>query len=227
MARVEKKTQKGKLHSRNPHQGQYNFPELISICPELGQFIIPNHAGLDSIDFGEPKAVKALNRALLKKFYEIEAWDIPETYLCPPIPGRADYIHYAADLLAESWDGKIPKGKDIRVLDIGVGANCVYPIIGTVAYGWSFVACDIDEGAFQSASKIVEMNPKLKALVELRFQKNSKSIFKGIVKEGERFHLSICNPPFHASLEEANAVNERKWRNLGKAAVAKFWRSES
>jgi 23S rRNA (adenine1618-N6)-methyltransferase len=37
------------------------------------------------------------------------------TYLCP-IPGRADYIHYIADLLAESNNGIIPKGHGIQGL---------------------------------------------------------------------------------------------------------------
>jgi 23S rRNA (adenine1618-N6)-methyltransferase len=45
---------------------------------------------------------------LLISYYDIQKWDIPH-YLCPPIPGRADYIHYIADLLAESNNGIIPK----------------------------------------------------------------------------------------------------------------------
>jgi 23S rRNA (adenine1618-N6)-methyltransferase len=36
-------------------------------------------------------------------------------YLCPPIPGRADYIHYIADLLASN-NGIIPKGHGIQGL---------------------------------------------------------------------------------------------------------------
>ena len=216
------KTKKGILHPRNRHQGQYDFKELAGICPELKNFVIPNHAGVSSIDFANPLAVKTLNRALLKKFYHVDAWEIPEPYLCPPIPGRADYIHYAADLLAELNDGVVPTGPDVRVLDIGVGANCVYPIIGSQEYDWSFVGAEIDPGAFSVATKIVDANPHLKARIELRFQKNSKQIFKGIVEEGETFALSICNPPFHGSEAEANEVSRRKWRNLGKAAVANF-----
>lgn len=44
-----------------------------------------------------------LNKALLAAHYDIEYWDIPDTYLCPPIPGRADYVHRAAELL----DGEV------------------------------------------------------------------------------------------------------------------------
>jgi 23S rRNA (adenine1618-N6)-methyltransferase len=46
----------------------------------------------------------------------------------PPIPGRADYIHYIADLLATTNSG-IPKETEYKDWDIGVGANCIYPII--------------------------------------------------------------------------------------------------
>jgi 23S rRNA (adenine1618-N6)-methyltransferase len=60
-----------------------------------------------------------LNKAILKAFYKIEYWDIPLHYLCPPIPGRADYLHYTADLLAECNNGQIPRGKDIRILMLG------------------------------------------------------------------------------------------------------------
>ena len=213
---------KGALHPRNRHKGQYDFEALKAVCPELKAFVKPNHASIPSIDFANPVAVKLLNRALLKKFYGVEAWDIPDDYLCPPIPGRADYIHYAADLLALSNGGIIPKGPEVRVLDIGVGANCVYPIIGAAEYDWSFVGAEMDPGAYESAKRIVKLNPKLSERIEIRYQKDSNHIFKGMIKPEEQFALSICNPPFHSSAEEANEVSARKWRNLGKAAVANF-----
>ena len=57
-----------------------------------------------SIDFFNPKAVKMLNKALLKQYYNIDNWNIPADNLCPPIPGRADYIHHIADLLGSKSD---------------------------------------------------------------------------------------------------------------------------
>ena len=38
-----------------------------------------------TIDFSNPEGVKSLNKALLKAYYNISFWDIPEGYLCPPI----------------------------------------------------------------------------------------------------------------------------------------------
>jgi 23S rRNA (adenine1618-N6)-methyltransferase len=210
-----KSAEKSSLHVRNKHRSRYDFKSLKTVLPEISEFVSVNKFGDESIDFSNPKAVKILNKALLKYFYQIDFWDIPEGYLCPPIPGRADYIHYAADLLASCNAQKIPTGKKIKVLDIGVGANCVYPIIGHQEYGWQFVGSDIDDIAIKSAKNIVEVNPNLTKSIEVRLQTSKLDIFKTIIRKEEKFELTICNPPFHASAEEASAGSQRKNRNLG------------
>ena len=204
------------LHPRNRHGGRYDFAALIECCKELAPFVSPNAYGDDSIDFTDPLAVLALNRALLRKFYGVMAWDIPPRYLCPPIPGRADYLHHLADLLASTNDGEIPRGAAVRVLDIGTGANLVYPLIGHSEYGWRFVGSDIDRGALTNAQSIIDANDGLTDAIELRLQASPASVFKGIVRRDERFDLAMCNPPFHASMEDARTGSRRKWKNLGK-----------
>ncbi|MCQ4346180.1 23S rRNA (adenine(1618)-N(6))-methyltransferase RlmF [Pseudomonas stutzeri] len=206
---------KGELHPRNRHQGRYDFPALIQGCPELAQFVIRNPYGKQSIDFADPAAVRVFNRALLKQFYAIQYWDIPPGYLCPPVPGRADYVHALADLLAEDCAGAIPRGARVRVLDVGSGANCIYPLIGHHEYGWRFLGADIDATALASARAIVRAN-RLDKAIELRQQADASHIFHGLLQAGERFALSLCNPPFHASAAEASAGSRRKWKNLGK-----------
>jgi 23S rRNA (adenine1618-N6)-methyltransferase len=206
--------EKDNLHPRNKHRQRYNFPELISNTPELSAYVAPNPYGDLSVDFKDPQAVKALNRALLQFFYKVDLWDIPEGYLCPPIPGRADYIHYLADLLAADNNGSIPKGKSVKILDIGVGANCIYPLIGHHEYGWNFVGSDIDHIAVNSAKNIVEANGLNKAIT-IRKQSSAIDIFYGVIKPGEKFDVTICNPPFHASMQEAMDGTSRKWKNLG------------
>ena len=203
------------LHPRNLHRFRYDFEQLINSCVELKPFVFINKYDSQTIDFANQKAVKMLNKAILKHFYDISYWDIPENYLCPPIPGRADYIHYIADLLASNNNEIIPTGKSIKVLDIGVGANCVYPIIGSSVYGWSFVGSDIDPVAVQSAEKIIANNDSLLGKIEIRLQTSSNNLFKGIIKADEIFDVSICNPPFHTSLEEATQGTQRKIKNLG------------
>ena len=213
--------EKSKLHPRNKHRERYDFKLLVEICPELVAFVKLNVYNDESIDFANPAAVRMLNRALLKHYYNIDNWNIPENYLCPPIPGRADYIHYMADLLCSSNFGKMPAGKKIKCLDVGVGANCVYPIIGNKEYDWSFVGSDIDAVAVESAKKIIESNPVLKNKIEIRLQKNLKDIFYGIIQQDEYFDLTVCNPPFHKSLAEASEGTLRKLNNLNDERITK------
>jgi len=207
---------KALLHPRNRHQGRYDFPQLIKSSPELAAFVIINPYGKESIDFANPAAVKVFNRALLKAFYGIAHWDIPAGYLCPPIPGRADYLHFLADLLGDCNGGSIPRGAAVRVLDIGVGANCIYPLLGHSDYGWQFLGSDIDPTALAAAKAIVQSNPGLSNAIQLRQQSDRARIFLDLLQPDERFDLTLCNPPFHASLDEATRGSQRKWRGLGK-----------
>jgi 23S rRNA (adenine1618-N6)-methyltransferase len=212
----QKPVAKEVLHPRNLHRERYDFEQLITACPELKEFVKSNQYNSESIDFSDPEAVKILNKALLKSFYGVNDWAIPAGYLCPPIPGRADYIHYMADVLGAGNAGIIPKGDQIKVLDIGMGANCVYPLIGNSFYGWKFVGTDIDPVAIQSAKNIISLNPQLKDAIECRLQINEADIFKGVIEPGETFDMTICNPPFHASLKDAQAGTMKKWDNLDK-----------
>lgn len=213
----------GKLHPRNRHQGRYDFERLIAADVDvdggLAAFVGVNAHGERGVDFADPAAVKALNRALLKESYGIVGWDIPEHNLCPPVPGRADYLHYLADLLAASNQGKIPKKKGLQVLDIGTGANCIYPLLGASEYGWQFVAADINAASLANAQKILDANPALAQQITLRLQPSANAIFKHIVNDDEWFDLSMCNPPFHTSLAEAREGTQRKWQNLGKVGL--------
>jgi 23S rRNA (adenine1618-N6)-methyltransferase len=209
-----KQPEKKNLHPRNQHRLGYDFDSLIQILPELKNFIGINEHQIQTLDFSNPDAVKALNKALLLAHYDIQFWEIPSTFLCPPIPGRVDYIHYLADLLAQSNNGVVPKGEAVQGLDIGVGANCIYPILGNAVYGWSFVGTDIDEKAIQNCKKIIEKNPKLIDAISLQLQTEPRFIFKNIMESEDKFAFTICNPPFHNSKEEATKVALRKVNNL-------------
>lgn len=211
---------KSGLHPRNKHRERYDFKQLTAACPELTRFVKLNIYDDESVDFSDAEAVKMLNKALLKSCYGIENWDIPAGYLVPPIPGRADYIHHMADLLRGKNFGKIPTGPKVRCLDIGVGANCIYPILGNSEYGWSFTGTDIDPEAIESALKIIASNPSLKGMIELRLQPQPNDIFFGVVRAEERYELTICNPPFHTSPEEAREGTLRKLNNLGEKRVS-------
>jgi 23S rRNA (adenine1618-N6)-methyltransferase len=206
------------LHPRNRHRERYDFVQLVQSCPALAPFLARNDYGGTSIDFADPEAVKTLNRALLKHHYGVSVWDIPPGYLCPPIPGRADYVHHLADLLASCNGGVVPRA--VRALDIGVGANCIYPILGHREYGWRFLGSDIDPTALAAAQRNLDANPGLAEAIHLRLQCSPSHIFQGLLLDGDSFDVCLCNPPFHASLREAREGTQRKWRNLGKASGA-------
>ncbi|WP_341235641.1 23S rRNA (adenine(1618)-N(6))-methyltransferase RlmF [uncultured Sulfitobacter sp.] len=210
---------KTKLHPRNRHRDGYDFARLVADSPELEAFTVSNPVGQTTIDFQDAGAVRMLNRALLKTYYSINYWDIPANYLCPPIPGRVDYIHYLADLLASSNNQEIPRGPNIKALDIGTGASLVYPLTGQSEYGWHFTGVDIDPAALKSAQQICQSN---KLNIALRQQNNREDIFRGVIKPDDVFHITLCNPPFHASLEKANKGTQRKWSNLGKGNSKKL-----
>ena len=214
-------TEKTNLHPRNKHKFGYNFDELIHTYPELKQLVFINEHGIETVNFSNPESVKALNKALLMADYDMQNWDIPQDYLCPPIPGRTDYIHYIADLLASTNNEIIPDGENVVGLDIGIGANCIYPILGNSLYQWSFVGTDIDENAIQNCKKIIEQNPKLIDAISLQLQVDSRFIFKNIILPEDKFAFTICNPPFHNSAAEATKSSIRKVNNLENTRTTK------
>ena len=216
---MKKTILKRALHPRNRYQGQYDIELLCSINPQLRQWVTTTPAGTTSVNFAEPDAVRALNQALLKQYYNLN-WQLAEGFLCPPVPGRADYIHHIADLLATDRQGSLPATMD--VLDIGCGANCIYPLIGYAEYGWRFTGTDINPASIASANAIIQANPGLQRVIRLRLQKQSAAVFDGIIRRDEFYHLTICNPPFHRSAEEARQGSERKSRNLGQPGDSKL-----
>lgn len=203
------------MHPRNPHRDGYDFAALTAASPSLAPFVRTAPHGGPTIDFADPAAVKALNGALLLHHHGVRSWDLPPGYLCPPVPGRADYLHAVADLLATTNGGVIPQGAGVRVLDVGVGANLIFPLLGHDAYGWSFVGSEVDPVALRHAAEILAANPRFASAVELRRQPVRDRIFDGVVGPDERFALTLCNPPFHASPEAAAAGTRRKLRQLG------------
>lgn len=210
------------MHKKNKHKQGYNFSTLTKSHPLLSNFVIKNqYNNQDTIDFSNGGAVKALNLALLKQDYRIDHWDIPAGYLCPPIPGRVDYIHHLHDLLSATSSETIKKNSVINALDIGTGASCIYPILGQRIYDWHFTASDIDPVSIKEANKTLTANTGLSNTVKCRLQTDATKIFTGVINDGEYYHITLCNPPFHKSLADATEGTQRKWKNLSRNKSAK------
>jgi 23S rRNA (adenine1618-N6)-methyltransferase len=236
-------TNKTKFHPRYAFRGNYDMEKLAKIHPKLQPFLRAGHPASKAksaqsshnrrpanitIDFSDPLAVRALNAALLSADYGVSQWDdiVPASSLCPPVPGRADYIHTIADVLWQSATSSsdddatvisptIPKGPSIRGLDVGTGATLIYPLIGTQTYGWSFIASDVDAISIQSASQIAAANGLLDdGRIDIRTQENTRHTLRGILSKDEKIDFVMCNPPFYESAEAYQKENDRKVRNL-------------
>jgi 23S rRNA (adenine1618-N6)-methyltransferase len=199
------------MHQQNPHSKGYNFDKLITSSPTLEPFVIITAHGNKSIDFSKAPAVFELNKALLVEHYGLTDYQLPRNYLIPPVPGRADYLWHINDLLIKL---KILNNEtQIQGLDIGTGANGIYPILGSQQFGWNMVGSDIDI----TAVAIAENNRKINSLekqIEIRHQPDPSNLFKEIIRPEEKFHFTMCNPPFHASAKDAEKEALRKINNL-------------
>lgn len=204
----------GQWHSRNKHKNGYDFKTLCLSTPELSKHLITKPNEEVTINFSLPEAVKTLNKALLESHYRIKEWELPPNYLCPGVPGRVDYIHYLADLLKSTVNVVDINSNKVKLLDIGTGASCIYPLLGASEYNWKFIASDIDPISIDNANRILSANAQLKNNVTCRLQTDENFVFKGIIHQDEFFAFTLCNPPFHQSQKEANLGSERKWKNL-------------
>ena len=199
------------MHPKNPFSRDYDFDFLSTHNEALKDFIFVNKYGKHTIRFADPHAVKALNQALLKAGYNIK-WSIPEGHLCPPIPGRLDYLLYIDDLIDKT---------NIKMLDVGTGANLIYPILGTCHFKWKCVGSEIEKDSVAHAKRLIEQNPELSS-VEIRRQSDSRMIFEKMVKVDDEFDVVVCNPPFYKSAKDAQKESRRKTKNLGIKKRAKL-----
>ncbi|PSG88685.1 23S rRNA (adenine(1618)-N(6))-methyltransferase RlmF [Aurantibacter aestuarii] len=196
------------MNTNNPHINNYDLQRLAKLTPKLKDYIFVNQYKVETIDFANPEAVKTLNKALIKSYYDIDYWEFSNAHLCPPIPSRVDYLHEINDVL------KINKLNDkATVLDIGTGATLIYPLLGQKAFGWNFIATDTDKDSLKNATKIIEKN-KLGHAISLRTQDNPAHILQNVLKPEEKVTVAISNPPFYKDEASAIKATQKKWRGL-------------
>ena len=205
-----------------------------------------------SVDWRNGRSVRAVTAATLHHWYGIVDWSIPEGCLCPAVPNRKNYIDWLHHILetstcreqdgvCRSLDSDNIKKKDVNVmgLDIGTGASCIYPLIGTCEYGWKFVGTDISDEAIQSARSIVARNEHtLQGRVQIRDarsyylqrkvvrvddtygkrpQHNDDKpndygipIMTSVICDYESFDFMMCNPPFFEDMTDLHTRPKRK-----------------
>lgn len=203
-----------RMHYRNAFREQnLNFKLVAGRQEDLKPFIERRSESQWRLNFKSWVVTRALNSALLIDAYELGMWDLPRFQLCPPVANRANYIHWLEDLLLQSRpSGVAETGASVRGLDVGVGASCVFPLLGASINGWSFVGVDIVDIALSSAIKNVRNNPRIAGLIEIRDGRMSEVIpsrnlskFNTLlgVKNEEQFSFCMCNPPFFDLIQDA------------------------
>lgn len=191
------------MHRNNPFINDYDFDKLIKCLPNLANHVFINQYGTKTIKFSDQNAVKELNRSLLKLEYNID-WTIPKNNLCPPIPGRLDYLLHINDLV---------NSKEVNLLDIGTGANLIYPLLATCQFNWKCTGSDVSLDSIKNAQEIINGNKQLSS-VKLVHQISKDHIFKNVLTSDDYFDVVICNPPFFKSSSDAQKMNNRKVKNL-------------
>ncbi|XP_043495887.1 RNA N6-adenosine-methyltransferase mettl16 isoform X2 [Polistes fuscatus] len=94
--------------------------------------------------------------------------------------------------------------KNIKGIDIGTGAVCIYPLLLAKMYGYSMLGTEINETSIESAIENVKNNT-LENLIKV-IKVDEENIFKEVINENEHFHFTMCNPPFfetQGNLEKA------------------------
>jgi hypothetical protein len=83
---------------------------------------------------------------------------IPDGQLCPTVTNRANYIHWIEDLLASCpapWHQNGEHEEVVCGIDVGTGANCIYPLLGTALHKWHFVATGFSSNEFHHVLSVL------------------------------------------------------------------------
>ncbi|KAH6612952.1 hypothetical protein B0J18DRAFT_71346 [Chaetomium sp. MPI-SDFR-AT-0129] len=160
------------------------------------------------LDFSDPAATMQLTKTLLKIDFGLEI-DLPDDRLCPPVPNRHNYILWLKELM-DSTSYEQP-GRKLIGLDIGTGASCIYPILGTAQRPWHFVATDIDTKSLGYAEKNVRLN-RLDEQVRVLQRKPADPLIPLDDAGVQSIDFTMMNPPFYTSEDDMLSSANKKSR---------------
>lgn len=179
------------MHPRNIYKQPPNFKQLAIDFPEFRKYSTQDISGKVTIDFKNVEALRVLTCTLLKKDFGLSV-EIPANKLIPTVPLRLNYILWIEDLL-----NLADRFHNIKGIDIGTGASCVYPLLGAKKNNWSMVATEIDDESIKYARENVIRNNLESLITVVKVSKDS--LLSGV--EGD-FDFCMCNPPFFSNVQE-------------------------
>ena len=169
-----------------------NFKLLSEEFSDFKKFVFINKYGGYSINWKNPNALRELVKTLLNKYLNIIYYEIPENYLIPTLTSRYNYLNYINKVFKKK---KIDKGENKILVDIGTGANIIYPLLGYKIFNWKFIGSEINDEAINIGRKILKENNLENDILIIK-QNNNKKIFENIINFKNKYFCSICNPPF-------------------------------
>lgn len=213
------------MHLCNPYRNKPpNFVELGKKCHELVPFLKKN----GSLKFEEDSDCnRILSISLLKCDFDLNV-NIPKGHLVPTIPNRLDYLYWIRDLIGGRGE-KQRKGEKnsiendnfnqrIIILDIGTGASCIYPLLGTRVFNDKealFYGTDSNLTSIEIATENVQRNNLEDRIKLFHVDKNEfipKRIFD--LMPNDEIDALICNPPFYSSIQEMENGSKIKGMSL-------------
>ncbi|OON14566.1 hypothetical protein X801_09641, partial [Opisthorchis viverrini] len=190
------------MHPRNFYRTKKpNFKELAQKYDFFQEVAISDEHGRVSLDFKIPAHLSALSKALLLEDFNLNV-EFPLDRLVPTVPLRLNYILWLEDVIKS-----FTKPTDqVVILDIGVGASCIYPLLGAKCNGWRFVGTEIDARNMSVACSNVQRN-SLQNLVKLIQIKDGASSLDAVFSHGtppESYLTAVmANPPFFCGTSDA------------------------
>ena len=187
-----------------------DFLTLIKEFPELKKYILKqneDNEGEFQFDWSNNELSLLMDKSILNYYFDIKYYDIPNGFLIPPIPSRINYINLINSIIT-----KLIKDIDIKNIigiDIGTGANIIYPILGYSIYKWKFICTEINKEAYNNAKLILQKN-NLENNINIIKQNNKDNIFISILNRENKYIFSMCNPPYYNYENEIKLEDKKR-----------------
>ena len=202
-------------NSKNKNNIFYNdfkpdFLTLIKEFPELKKYILKQNEDNEEefqFDWSNNELSLLMDKSILNYYFNIKYYYIPKGFLIPPIPSRINYINLINSIIA-----KLIKDIDIKNIigiDIGTGANIIYPILGYSIYKWKFICTEINKEAYNNAKLILQKN-NLENNINIIKQNNKDNIFISILNRENKYIFSMCNPPYYNYENEIKLEDKKR-----------------
>lgn len=188
------------MHPRNKYKKGPNFKQLAVYYPKFRKVAATDLTGKVHIDFKDEETLRVLTEILLQHDFDLTV-NIPPNKLVPTLPLRLNYVLWIEDLMTHA---SFKEMANVKGIDIGTGAVCIYPLLLAKIYGCHMLGTEIDETSIEVALENVKNNNLQNLIKVIKVDKDK--ILQGTIEDNETFHFVMCNPPFFETEESSDKV---------------------